>query len=72
MQASVWLAKEAKDSAIRTETMTMDMHTFADKSKRDAEAMKIITVVTLVFLPATFVSVWNTSQALEEIGTDRC
>lgn len=51
------LAKEAKDSADRMEGMTLDMHTFAHKSKCDAEAMKIITVVTLVFLPATFVSV---------------
>jgi Mg2+ and Co2+ transporter CorA len=39
------------------EALTMSMHKIGVMSQKEAIAMRIITVVTLIFLPATFVSV---------------
>ena len=39
------------------ETMTKEMHEIAQKTKIETVSMKIITVVTLLFLPGTFISV---------------
>lgn len=37
--------------------MTKDMHEIARKTKQEAVSMRIITLVTLFFLPGTFISV---------------
>lgn len=39
------------------ERITEDMHTIAHETKMEAANMRIITLVTLFFLPGTFVSV---------------
>jgi len=39
------------------EILTREMHDMGLQSQREAIAMRIITVVTLIYLPATFVSV---------------
>ena len=39
------------------ENLTRKMHNLGIMAQKEAVAMRIITVVTLIFLPATFVSV---------------
>lgn len=46
------------------EDLTLNMGQIGADSQKEAIAMRIITVVTLVFLPATFVSV--SAQLLSE------
>ncbi|KKY22680.1 hypothetical protein UCRPC4_g03182 [Phaeomoniella chlamydospora] len=38
------------------ERMTQEMHQIAEKTKKETVVMRIITVVTLIFLPGTFIS----------------
>jgi hypothetical protein len=47
------------------ETLTMSMHKIGVMSQKEAIAMRVITGVTLIYLPATFVSV---SKAAFVIG----
>ncbi|PVH83609.1 hypothetical protein DL98DRAFT_569681 [Cadophora sp. DSE1049] len=54
--ASKLLAQKAQSSAERMEMMTKSMHDIAKKTKQDAAAVRIITLVTLVYLPGTFIS----------------
>lgn len=51
------LAEKAQISAEKMELMTKAMHTIADETKVEAGNMGVITLVTLFFLPGTFVSV---------------
>ena len=39
------------------QNMTKEMHTIAQRTKQETISMKIITLVTLFFLPGTFISV---------------
>jgi hypothetical protein len=39
------------------ENMTQDMHQIAQKTKQETVSMRVITLVTLFFLPGTFISV---------------
>jgi hypothetical protein len=48
----------AKLSASNMELMTENMHVIAKKTEVETISMRIITVVTLFFLPGTFISVW--------------
>ena len=57
INASVWLAKAAHQSAEKMEKMTEKMHTIAVQTQKETVSMKVITVVTLFFLPGTFISV---------------
>ena len=57
MEANIQFAQEAQLSARNMETMTHDMHTIAQKTKQETISMRIITLVTLFFLPGTFISV---------------
>jgi hypothetical protein len=41
----------------KMETLTKSMHQVGVTAQKEAIAMRIITVVTLIYLPATFVSV---------------
>ena len=56
MQANKMFAKEAQRSAVRMEEMTKRMQDLALKTTLETVLMRIITVVTVFFLPATFVS----------------
>lgn len=51
------LASEAQTSAKHVERMTKQMHGIARSTKVETVSMRIITFVTLVYLPGTFVSV---------------
>lgn len=57
MEASKHLAQKAQLSADKMEKMTQEMHEIAKKTERETVSMKIITLVTLFFLPGTFISV---------------
>ncbi|KAI1623065.1 hypothetical protein EDD37DRAFT_455481 [Exophiala viscosa] len=56
MQASSWLAAQAKESSEKMETMTRRMERIAEQTQKETVSMKVITVITLIFLPGTFVS----------------
>jgi Mg2+ and Co2+ transporter CorA len=51
------LAKKSQSSTERMEQLTDSMHVIAKKTERETVSMKIITLVTLFFLPGTFISV---------------
>jgi Mg2+ and Co2+ transporter CorA len=57
MEASNKFTRKAQESADRMEKITVNMHEIAKKTKQETVSMKIITVVTLFFLPGTFISV---------------
>ena len=59
-QASQSLARISQDSAQSMEDITRNMRTLARKTKTETVSMKIITLVTLFFLPGTFISVCRT------------
>ena len=57
MEANKMLALRAQESTENMELMTKDMHILAQKTKQETVSMRIITLVTLFFLPGTFISV---------------
>jgi len=57
MEANRLLAKRAQESTERIEEMTKQMNQVAIKTKDETVSMKIITLVTLFYLPGTFISV---------------
>ncbi|KAF2139611.1 uncharacterized protein K452DRAFT_275029 [Aplosporella prunicola CBS 121167] len=56
MEASRSLAEKTQLSADNMEIMTRDMHDIAQKTKQETVSMRIITLVTLFYLPGTFIS----------------
>ncbi|KAF7512558.1 hypothetical protein GJ744_000819 [Endocarpon pusillum] len=56
MEASKMLAEKAQHSAAKMEIMTQNMHEIAFRTKQETYSMKVITLVTLFFLPGTFTS----------------
>ena len=56
-QRMVHFAKLAQKQSIQNDLQARALSDLAYDSKRDSEVMKAITIVTLIFLPATFVSV---------------
>ena len=57
MQVNKLLATQSQNSTKNMEHMTHDMNEIARKTKTETTSMKIITLVTLFFLPGTFISV---------------
>lgn len=57
IEASKLLAVKAQESTENMEVMTKDMHILARKTTQETVSMRIITLVTLFFLPGTFISV---------------
>ena len=57
MEASRLYAQKAQNSAARMELWTEEMHIIAQKTKAETVSMRIITWLTLIFLPGTFISV---------------
>ena len=51
------LTKKAQLSADNMESMTSEMSEIARKTKQETVLMRIITLITLFFLPGTFISV---------------
>jgi Mg2+ and Co2+ transporter CorA len=71
MEASKMLAERAQQSAAKMEVMTERMHDIAIKTKQETVSMRIITLVTLFFLPGTFISVsWHSPYAIKA-STDK-
>lgn len=59
------MTAEMHASTQRMEKLTSDMGRIARKTERETASMPIITLVTLVFLPGTFVAVgWPSGRAL--------
>jgi hypothetical protein len=50
-------AERSQLSTENMEALTEDMHKIAHKTKQETVSMRIITLVTLFFLPGTFISV---------------
>jgi hypothetical protein len=57
MQASKVMSERAQKSTESMEEMTRNMQDLAQRTKLEAVSMRIITLVTLFFLPGTFISV---------------
>ena len=51
------IAQKTQFSTMNMEKSTWDMHDIAHKTKQETVSMRIITLVTLFFLPGTFISV---------------
>ncbi|KAF2116785.1 hypothetical protein BDV96DRAFT_598636 [Lophiotrema nucula] len=56
VQASRSLAEKAQTSTDNVEVLTREMHKIAQKTQQETVSMRIITLVTLFFLPGTFIS----------------
>lgn len=67
MESNMLFASKAQLSTDNMEIMTQDMHQIAQKTKQEAVSMRIITLVTLFFLPGTFISV-SANRYLEVIS----
>lgn len=70
MQANYRFADEAKRSAERMERMTHQMREMAIKTTLETVLMRIITVVTVFFLPATFVSTLMSTDIVQYSPSD--
>lgn len=68
--ASESLAKKAQSSADHMEYMTKAMYDIAHKTKQETVSMRVITSVTLFFLPATFIAVSDLLQKASNIQID--
>ena len=62
MEASKVLATKAHESTRNMEAITREMHIIAKKTKQETVSMRVITLVTLFFLPGTFISVCRPSS----------
>jgi hypothetical protein len=51
------MTAEMKEQAVQSARQVQSMAVLTYDAKRDSEVMKAITVVTLIFLPGTFISV---------------
>ncbi|KAJ9603080.1 hypothetical protein H2200_012375 [Cladophialophora chaetospira] len=70
MQASKVFAQEARSSAKRMEDMTQKMQDMTLKTTLETVLMRIITVVTVFFLPATFVSTMMSTDMVNFKASD--
>lgn len=57
MEANKHLTQKSQQSADKMESITVQMHKIAVKTEKETISMRIITLVTLFFLPGTFISV---------------
>jgi hypothetical protein len=57
MEASKRFAEKAEASTMEMHSMTEEMNALTQKTKQETVSMRIITLVTLFFLPGTFISV---------------
>ena len=64
METNKDLAQKAQMSAEKMEALTEQMNDIAIKTERETVSMRIVTIVTLFFLPGTFVSVSNVRSCL--------
>jgi hypothetical protein len=65
MQANEAFARKAEASATRMEDMTQDMQKLTRKTAVETVLMRIITLVTVLFLPGTFVSTMMSANIID-------
>lgn len=65
VKTSADFAKRAQQSADHMERMTREMHEIAKKTKQETVSMRVITTVTLFFLPATFIATFMSTDILK-------
>ncbi|CZR56656.1 uncharacterized protein PAC_06545 [Phialocephala subalpina] len=65
MEASKRFAENAEASTREMQIMTEEMNTLAQKTKQETVSMRIITLVTLFFLPGTFISTIMSTDILQ-------
>jgi hypothetical protein len=51
----------------RAHVITLEMHAIAKKTEQETVSMRVITSVTLFFLPATFIAVCGIPVAIESL-----
>ncbi|KAK3203067.1 hypothetical protein GRF29_112g123521 [Pseudopithomyces chartarum] len=64
IQANEYFAKKSQQSADNMEIMTRKMRVTAEKTERETVSMRVITSVTLFFLPATFLASFMSTDIL--------
>jgi hypothetical protein len=64
MRASQFSAEKAQRSANSMELVTHSMHDIAQKTKQETVSMRIITLVTLFFLPGTFIGTFMSTDII--------
>ncbi|KAH7402799.1 hypothetical protein BKA66DRAFT_9674 [Pyrenochaeta sp. MPI-SDFR-AT-0127] len=69
--ASEFFAEKAQQSSDSMETITVRMHEIAVKTKQETVSMRIITLVTLFFLPGTFVATFMSTDILHWMDSER-
>ena len=71
VQMNKLTTEQQQVSAMKMETMTHEMREIAVKTEKETVSMRIVTWVTLFFLPGTFVSVsfWTT-RSLPKLSFD--
>lgn len=62
------LSKRMEESTNRMEKVTDEMHTIAQKTARDSASMHVITIVTLILLPGTFLGVRKMALRLKSLN----
>lgn len=65
---SIELAREAQQTAATTQKLTEDMRSMAQKTEVETIFMRIVTAVTMFFLPGTFVSVCSCNQLPQKMA----
>ena len=63
------LAELNRQQAVQSELQAKSMAILAYDAKRDSEVMKAITVVTLIFLPGTFIAVCPMPLLIDHLPT---
>lgn len=64
MTANLDLSRASQNSTLKMESLTEKMHEIAQKTQIETVSMRTITVVTLVFLPGTFISVSTNARQI--------
>ncbi|KAF2183924.1 hypothetical protein K469DRAFT_710295 [Zopfia rhizophila CBS 207.26] len=65
MEASIVFSKKAHESAVKMEALTSNMNDIAQKTRQETVSMRIITLVTLFFLPGTFIGTFMSTDIIK-------
>lgn len=71
LQKNEVLARQAQVSQHNMEQMTKQMQDVAIKTEKETISMRIITVVTLFFLPGTFISTLMSTDVIKYPGNQK-
>jgi hypothetical protein len=65
VEASRLIAKESQESTENMRDITRNMQSIAQKTKQETVSMRIITLVTLLYLPSTFISTMMSTDMIK-------